>query len=335
MVQPLITLKLLRPELKSLKNQCISIRASRFASVFTTSYCGNKFCTKLQNLKKGIPSLNDYLLKLKQNFDLLASVGETLSNRDHVAAIFKGLPSEYDTFVISSNTRVEQYSRKFKQQQFGHGNFQSNHGAGQLGNQFGNRSFNRGNDYGFTPGLNSGGRGNSYPNRGGSLEDTNHCTPQAQNLAIGMTMMVRIKFQPAINSNADIPNAAATIVQIDQNDLSDNLAPNFDPCNFATNSWFPDLPSTFDIGETSGANGDDIVNAIANNGNTFSTVPPNDSPTQCDEAGQPNPPTTNIAPPQRVSVTPDPRPFPACSSPVALPLIARCLNAPGKNNCTR
>uniref|UniRef100_A0A803Q9W1 Integrase catalytic domain-containing protein n=1 Tax=Cannabis sativa TaxID=3483 RepID=A0A803Q9W1_CANSA len=69
-----------------------------------------EFRTKLQNLRKGTLSLNDYLLKVKQTVDLLASVGEVLSDRDHVAAIFKGLPSEYDTFVISTNTRTEQYT---------------------------------------------------------------------------------------------------------------------------------------------------------------------------------------------------------------------------------
>uniref|UniRef100_A0A803PCU8 Retrotransposon Copia-like N-terminal domain-containing protein n=1 Tax=Cannabis sativa TaxID=3483 RepID=A0A803PCU8_CANSA len=45
-----------------------------------------------------------------ETIDLLASIGEVLSIRDHVAAIFKGLPSEYDTFVISTNTRIESYS---------------------------------------------------------------------------------------------------------------------------------------------------------------------------------------------------------------------------------
>uniref|UniRef100_A0A803NRU8 Integrase catalytic domain-containing protein n=1 Tax=Cannabis sativa TaxID=3483 RepID=A0A803NRU8_CANSA len=68
-----------------------------------------EFKTKLQNLKKGSMSLDEYLLKVKQHVDLLASVGETLTARDHIAAIFKGLPSEYDTFIISSNTRIEEY----------------------------------------------------------------------------------------------------------------------------------------------------------------------------------------------------------------------------------
>ncbi|KAF4403151.1 hypothetical protein G4B88_027922 [Cannabis sativa] len=55
-------------------------------------------------------SLNKYLLKVKQTVDLLASVGETLNDRDHISAIFKGLPNEYDTFIISSNTRIEGYT---------------------------------------------------------------------------------------------------------------------------------------------------------------------------------------------------------------------------------
>uniref|UniRef100_A0A803QC19 Retrotransposon Copia-like N-terminal domain-containing protein n=1 Tax=Cannabis sativa TaxID=3483 RepID=A0A803QC19_CANSA len=59
---------------------------------------------------KGSLSLNDYLLRVKQTVDLLTLVGEVLSTRDHVVAIFKGLPSEYDTFVISTNTRLESYS---------------------------------------------------------------------------------------------------------------------------------------------------------------------------------------------------------------------------------
>uniref|UniRef100_A0A803P354 Retroviral polymerase SH3-like domain-containing protein n=1 Tax=Cannabis sativa TaxID=3483 RepID=A0A803P354_CANSA len=69
-----------------------------------------EFRTKLQKLRKGSLSLNDYLLKVKQHVDLLASVGEVLSSRDHIAAIFKGLPPEYDTFIISTNTRIEEYS---------------------------------------------------------------------------------------------------------------------------------------------------------------------------------------------------------------------------------
>uniref|UniRef100_A0A803PRC9 Retrotransposon Copia-like N-terminal domain-containing protein n=1 Tax=Cannabis sativa TaxID=3483 RepID=A0A803PRC9_CANSA len=69
-----------------------------------------EFRIKPQNLKKGSMSLNKYLLKVKQTVDLLATNGEVLSNRDHVATIFNGLSSEYDTFVISSDTRIENYT---------------------------------------------------------------------------------------------------------------------------------------------------------------------------------------------------------------------------------
>uniref|UniRef100_A0A803Q3K0 Reverse transcriptase Ty1/copia-type domain-containing protein n=1 Tax=Cannabis sativa TaxID=3483 RepID=A0A803Q3K0_CANSA len=69
-----------------------------------------EFRTKLHKLRKGSLSLNDYLLKVKQHVDLLASVGEVLSSRDHIASIFKGLLPEYDTFIISTNTRIEDYS---------------------------------------------------------------------------------------------------------------------------------------------------------------------------------------------------------------------------------
>uniref|UniRef100_A0A803QBV6 Uncharacterized protein n=1 Tax=Cannabis sativa TaxID=3483 RepID=A0A803QBV6_CANSA len=69
-----------------------------------------EFIAKLQMLKKGTLNLNDYLLKVKQHVDLLAFVGEIMSDRDHIAAIFKGLPSEYDTFIISTNTWIGGYT---------------------------------------------------------------------------------------------------------------------------------------------------------------------------------------------------------------------------------
>uniref|UniRef100_A0A803NLP6 Integrase catalytic domain-containing protein n=1 Tax=Cannabis sativa TaxID=3483 RepID=A0A803NLP6_CANSA len=62
-----------------------------------------EFRTKLQKLKKGNSNLNDYLLKVKQHVDLLASVGEVLSDCDHIAAIFKGLP----TLLLASESRIE------------------------------------------------------------------------------------------------------------------------------------------------------------------------------------------------------------------------------------
>uniref|UniRef100_A0A803QDW0 GAG-pre-integrase domain-containing protein n=1 Tax=Cannabis sativa TaxID=3483 RepID=A0A803QDW0_CANSA len=139
-----------------------------------------------------------------QNVDLLASVGETLRDRDHVAAIFKGLPSEYDTFVISTNTQVEEYTvgeieafllasesrieksgkeldlsanivtddqDSMMEANLAWRRFKQQYGRGvgnfgnQFANQFGNRG-NRGNEQGYMAGQGSG-RGNFHLNRGG------------------------------------------------------------------------------------------------------------------------------------------------------------------------
>uniref|UniRef100_A0A803NJ32 Polyprotein n=1 Tax=Cannabis sativa TaxID=3483 RepID=A0A803NJ32_CANSA len=78
-------------------------------SIFVKLNDHNFLLWKQQNLHKGSMTLNEYLLKVKQTVDLLASVGETLNDRNHISAIFKGLPVEYDTFIISTNTRIEGY----------------------------------------------------------------------------------------------------------------------------------------------------------------------------------------------------------------------------------
>ncbi|KAF4353323.1 hypothetical protein G4B88_015277 [Cannabis sativa] len=103
----------------------------------------------------------------------LLCVQENMTDRPTMNAIVLIRSMAKTTQTLSATPTRTSLLRQLTQQQFGHGNFQSNHGAGQLGNQFGNRSFNRGNDYGFTPGLNSGGRGNFYPNRGGRLSSMN------------------------------------------------------------------------------------------------------------------------------------------------------------------
>uniref|UniRef100_A0A803PZH9 Polyprotein n=1 Tax=Cannabis sativa TaxID=3483 RepID=A0A803PZH9_CANSA len=69
-----------------------------------------QFCIKPQNLKKGSLSLIEYLLKVKQIVNLIASVGVVLNTRDHMTSIFKGLLRRYDTFVISTNTQIKSYT---------------------------------------------------------------------------------------------------------------------------------------------------------------------------------------------------------------------------------
>lgn len=66
----------------------------------------SQFKTMLQSIKKGSLTINEYLLKVKNDVDKLASVGHVLSDVDQVEAIFNGLPEEYDTFVISVNSAL-------------------------------------------------------------------------------------------------------------------------------------------------------------------------------------------------------------------------------------
>ena len=54
--------------------------------------------------------MNEYLLKIHGFVDLLAFVGVNLSVKDHIDVITDGLPSEYNTFFLTINSRIEDYS---------------------------------------------------------------------------------------------------------------------------------------------------------------------------------------------------------------------------------
>lgn len=54
--------------------------------------------------------MNDFLLKIHSLVDHLALVGHELSPKDHINAIFESLSSEYDTFIIVSNSRIDSYT---------------------------------------------------------------------------------------------------------------------------------------------------------------------------------------------------------------------------------
>ena len=41
---------------------------------------------------------------------MLGLVGHSVSTKDHIDAILDGLPSEYETFTVSVNTRSDPYS---------------------------------------------------------------------------------------------------------------------------------------------------------------------------------------------------------------------------------
>lgn len=59
-----------------------------------TQAMASQLKTRVQNTKKGSLCFNDYLLKIINNVDRLASVGCVISSSDHIEAIFNGLPEE-------------------------------------------------------------------------------------------------------------------------------------------------------------------------------------------------------------------------------------------------
>ncbi|XP_062086325.1 uncharacterized protein LOC133792434 [Humulus lupulus] len=62
---------------------------------------------QLKNFKKGSLTIHDYLLRLKTK---LGSVGHPVTSKEHIVAIFKGLPPDYDLFIISVNSRSQPYT---------------------------------------------------------------------------------------------------------------------------------------------------------------------------------------------------------------------------------
>ena len=79
---------------------------------FTTQTAAkiDQFRMQLQNLKKGSLSLNAYLLKVRLLIDQLNFVGYATTSKDHISAIFNGLPSNYDNFIIAVNSRQASYT---------------------------------------------------------------------------------------------------------------------------------------------------------------------------------------------------------------------------------
>ena len=52
----------------------------------------------------------EYLSKIKSCVDSLASVGQILTDKDHIDAILVNLTDEYDAFITSILTRSESYT---------------------------------------------------------------------------------------------------------------------------------------------------------------------------------------------------------------------------------
>jgi hypothetical protein len=72
------------------------------ARVMTTRYT-------LATLKKGSLTITDYFQKAKACADLLASIGEPISDSAITSYILAGLPHDYDSIIATVNTRVEAF----------------------------------------------------------------------------------------------------------------------------------------------------------------------------------------------------------------------------------
>lgn len=70
----------------------------------------SQFKTLLKNTKKESWSMDEYLLKIRNCVSLLGLVGQRFGTKEHVEAIFEGLSSEYETFVLTTEARTDSYS---------------------------------------------------------------------------------------------------------------------------------------------------------------------------------------------------------------------------------
>ena len=60
--------------------------------------------------QEGRFKIDEYLVKIKVCVDSLASIGVSLSTKDHVESILDGLPSDYESFVTSVTLRNDDFS---------------------------------------------------------------------------------------------------------------------------------------------------------------------------------------------------------------------------------
>ncbi|KAL5731822.1 hypothetical protein ACHQM5_004515 [Ranunculus cassubicifolius] len=79
--------------------------AKRFASKSRSQVIQLK--TRLQNLKKGDQSIEDYFKSVKEISDLLAAAGSIVDDGDLLVYILNGLPAEFDAFSTSIRVRSD------------------------------------------------------------------------------------------------------------------------------------------------------------------------------------------------------------------------------------
>ncbi|CAA0842045.1 Unknown protein, partial [Striga hermonthica] len=65
---------------------------------------------ELQTMKKGSLTMREYLNKMKTCFDLLAAVGERVSESDQVLHLLSGLGQEYNSIMVAVTSRLEPWT---------------------------------------------------------------------------------------------------------------------------------------------------------------------------------------------------------------------------------
>ena len=69
-----------------------------------------QFKPQLRNTRKDSLTMNEYLLKIRGCIDLLGLVGYSMFEKEHIDAIFEGLSTDYDTFILSIESRIDLYT---------------------------------------------------------------------------------------------------------------------------------------------------------------------------------------------------------------------------------
>ena len=64
----------------------------------------------LQSLKKGVLSINDYVLKMRNIIDMLSTSGKLIPDEDLILYILGGLGPEFETIVVNITFRSEAIS---------------------------------------------------------------------------------------------------------------------------------------------------------------------------------------------------------------------------------
>lgn len=87
-----------------------STQLSRISSLFSSRSKAKtmQYKLQLQTLKKGSLTMKDYLSKMKNLFDVLATCGHPLSDDDQILHVRGGIDLEHDSVVVHDFTLLHE-----------------------------------------------------------------------------------------------------------------------------------------------------------------------------------------------------------------------------------